>query len=357
MNGNEFKWFRRNNMEIGEAVKVGVAAIEKNSPSCSHQEKKEEEYGWHARVNKDLGSDTTKCSGKNLYDSMKPREKEHENEKNLGCVPDKESREHWKTKGLAAVDKRNFPVQAHHLIPKNFLPTQDVCVWLCQKWNKDNEYQLVEDSFYNTDHANNGYAMPYAYPLKEWKEAATGENKCHVAFRVMELTGVQLHQGSHAKILDQEKVNKLVTDENKLPISVTPVDGSSDTDEYEDGEIHSPGYTDYIGKLLLAVGSQVKDHVKDCQYCQKGKEGNKTLVQPLADSVRLMDQVSYIVKVSLTLNLIYVCPYGEAYAVENSLLSWDSNKKRYKVKVQSGDKKKNLTKGALKKEIGEFKFK
>jgi len=43
-------------------------------------------------------------------------------------------------------------------------------------------------------------------------------------------------------------------------------------------------------------------------------------VRPLKDTVRLVNQVSYIAKVFLTMNIIFTCPYGAAYALSKGLL-------------------------------------
>src|SRR5262245_19858063 len=196
-------------VQVGEAVGVGTADIKsEDAPTCDKQEDKKK-YGWKARVN-GYGADGKKCSGANLYKErphgMWARRDEHFKEKSLGIVPKKNASNYWKSKGLAAVDETSFPLQAHHLIPKNYLPKHDVVVWLCKKWDKNPDYQLVEDAPYNTDHANNGYAMPYATPLKEWKNAKNDKDKTAVAFRVMAQSGVQLHQGSHAAEIDPTKL-------------------------------------------------------------------------------------------------------------------------------------------------------
>lgn len=319
-------------MDVGEAVNVGISNVEGQAASCDHQAKKEK-YGWKARVN-GLGEDTKKCSGTNLYEEkphgMWERREEHYKKKSLGFVPKKESNDHWAKKGLVAVGPESFPLQAHHLIPKNFLPKHLVCVWLCKKDDRDDDYQLTEDTYYNTDHANNGYAMPYATPLKEWKGSKDDDAKTHVAFRVMELTQIQLHQGSHSGTMDIAKVNKYLNDDKLF--SVMPASGSGDSDELEESQIHEPGYLNPIGRWLNAVGSRILVHVETCtQGCRGKDKGGKTQVRPLADAVRLMNQVSYIAKVFLNMHIIYTCPYGAAYAVQKELLVWNDDRKRYRI--------------------------
>lgn len=333
-------------MELGEAVGVGVADVKSaEKPTCDHQDKKDK-YGWKARVN-GLGEDSTKCSGENLYkeepNGMWPRRQVHQRDMSLGVVPEKKGNDHWATVGLDAVNEIDFPLQAHHLIPKNTLPKHQVCVWLCKKWSKNDLYQLEEDTEYNTDHANNGYAMPDALRLKEWKTAASSADKVGVAFRVMEQTKVQLHQGSHAEELDPAKFRKILLQTGTMP-EITPNTGSGDTDDFEHAEIHSAGYVNQIKVWLNAVANQIEDHVKFCtQGCRKKESGGKTIVRPLKDAVRLMDRVSYIAKVFLQMNLIYACPYGSAYAACRDLLQWNGEKGKYFVFRQTASGVEELT--------------
>ena len=320
-------------MELGESVGIGIADVKSaDKPSCDHQDKKKDKYGWKARVNK-WGADGKKCSGENLYkeqpNGMWPRRSEHEKDKSLGVVPEKRDNAHWASVGLSGITESDFPLQAHHLIPKNTLPKHAVCLWLCHKWNKDDTYQLDEDTEYNTDHANNGYAMPDALRLKEWKNAAKPAEKVGVAFRVMDRTKVQLHQGSHAEQLDPEKIGKILLESGNLP-EVTPGDGSADSDAFEDAEIHPAGYINQVKQWLNAVAIRIEEHVEFCtEGCKKNSSGGKTMVRPLKDSVRLMNRVSYITKVFLQLNLIYACPYGAAYAACRELLQWDQDRGKY----------------------------
>jgi hypothetical protein len=324
-------------VQVGEGVGVGMADIEsQDAPTCDNQDD-EEKYGWKARVN-DYGADGKKCSGKNLYDEdphgMWPRKDEHFKKKSLGIVPEKKSSSHWASKGLAAVDETSFPLQAHHLIPKNYLPKHDVCVWLCEAWDKNDEYKLVEDAPYNTDHANNGYAMPYATPLKEWKRAKNDKDKTAVAFRVMAQTGVQLHQGSHAAELDPAKIQEAVR-AGVFPV-VTSASAGGDSDDFEEALIEPDGYLNQIGEFLNAAASRIEEHVLECtKGCVKGESDDKLEVRPLLDAVRLMNRVSFIAKVFLQMNVIFTCPYGSAYAASLRLLRWDTGRKKYYVQTET----------------------
>lgn len=318
-------------MELGESVGVGIADVQSaQKPTCEHQEKKDT-YGWKARVN-GWGADGTNCSGENLYkeepNGMWPGRVAHQGDMSLGVVPEKKPNAHWASVGLDGVSESDFPLQAHHLIPKNHLPDHAVVVFLCKKWNKDKLFQLSEDTQYNTDHANNGYAMPDALRLKEWKAAKSDADRCGVAFRVMEKTKVQLHQGSHAAELDPERIRAILRTGQMPP--VTPAGESAGSDEFEDAKIHDDGYLNQIDEWLNAVAARLEDHVRFCTAgCKKDQSGGKTTVRPLQDAVRLMDRVSYITKVFLQMNLLYACPYGAAYAASRDLLQWDPAKGSY----------------------------
>jgi len=317
-------------MDLGETIGLDFINVKELAPDCKNNKKKEGPT-WKARVN-GLGTDSKKCSGGNLYDEsphgMLHRSKEHFENKNLGFVPQKEGNAHWLQGGLDVVDPKNFPLQAHHLIPKNFLPKHHVCVWLCKKFDKNSTYKLKEDTYYNTDHANNGYAMPYATPLKEWKRAKSDSDaKCHVAYRVMEKTGIQLHQGSHAEMLDIEKVKA------KIPAGLRhlPSAAGGGPDDMEEDSIHATGYLNQLKVWLDGVASQINEHVEKCGICQGEKNSKgKIEVQPLEDSVKLMNQVSYITKVFLQMNLMFTCPYGAAYAMQKDFITWDSATHRYR---------------------------
>jgi hypothetical protein len=319
-------------MDIGEAATVGAQDIgNQDAPTCQRTDQASG-HPWKARVN-GFGADGTKCSGANLFEEagtgMDARRAEHTSKKGLGEVPQKESNAHWASQGLAAVSPTSFPLQAHHLIPKNYLPSHDIVVWLCKKWTKNKKYQLAEDAPYNTDHANNGYAMPDALRLKEWKQAKNGKDKVAVAFRVMELTKVQLHQGSHAAALEPDKIRKILED-GELPDLSDPSTTMADSDEWEQAAIHDDGYLNVIGEILNAAAARIHAHVLTCtKGCKKGQKGAKTEVNPLLDTVRLVNRVSYIAKVFLQTNLVFTCPMGAAFAASRGLLHWDDSKKSY----------------------------
>jgi len=180
-------------MEVGELINAFAASVTQDD-FCDGQKTKP--TNWKSRINQ-WGSKGG-CSGKNLYESLRKWDG-----KNVGYLggPDafvsKPAGTGYKW-DLNKVDDDHFPIQAHHLIPKNFLPDQPICGFLAKKYTKLPKYQLEADTDYSNDHANNGYCMPYATPLAEWKQAGTDNDaKLIVAFSVMEQTKRQLHQGSH----------------------------------------------------------------------------------------------------------------------------------------------------------------
>jgi hypothetical protein len=211
---------------------------------------------------------------------------------------------------LAKVTPGFFPVQAHHLIPKNFLPEHRVCTWLAIKYKKNKKYELRYDSSYDNDDADNGYCMPYASPLKEWKGGPA--KKAAVAFAVMEKVGIQLHQGSHATVLDPQTLEDLAG----KPISpdISETEPGSDSDEMEAAQIHEPGYLNAVKVLLNAVDAKALSHAEGCTICRRKKKGKKTLALPTAGAAALMHRVSAIIKVLIDANLMFVSGYGYYYA-------------------------------------------
>lgn len=286
-------------MEMMEAVNVAIGAFEKEKdPKC---DKKDEDKGWKSRVNKHNSQET--CTGTRLYDNMKGVASAHE-KKGLGIVPPKKAGTQWK---LSLVTAKFFPIQAHHLIPKSFLPTHTVCTWLAIKYDQNKKYKLRYDSNYDTDDADNGYCMPYASPLKEWSS-----NRIATAFKVMEKTGIQLHQGSHAEVLDRKKMNEMAGEEIIPEITDTAGDGESD--EYEESHIHEPGYLNRVKLLLNVVAAKALSHAEDCDDCKKKKEGKKFLVLPSQETTDLMHRVSAIIKILIDANVAHVSGYAYYYA-------------------------------------------
>jgi hypothetical protein len=148
---------------------------------------------------------------------------------------------------------------------------------LTSKWTKNRKYQLTADSNYDTDHANNGYCMPFVSNTYQWK-AANGNEAAQivVAQSMMKKTGIQLHQGSHSKTNFGEEVE----------------------------DIESEGYLQVAKDLLDLVSARAVIHISKCEIC-KG-DGKKPNVQPLESIVSQMDMVSNILKLKLEANIIFV---------------------------------------------------
>ena len=264
-------------MEVGELINAFAASVTQDD-FCDGQKTKP--TNWKSRINQ-WGSKGG-CSGKNLYESLRKWDG-----KNVGYLggPDafvsKPAGTGYKW-DLNKVDDDHFPIQAHHLIPKNFLPDQPICGFLAKKYTKLPKYQLEADTDYSNDHANNGYCMPYATPLAEWKQAGTDNDaKLIVAFSVMEQTKRQLHQGSH----------------RERPYVEDPADPD------EEQKIHPGGYLNAVKKYLNAVLTATMAHVDTCTICKPSK--SKKDVQPLGATVEHVDQVSGIIKLLVDANRIF----------------------------------------------------
>jgi len=314
--------------QMGEAVGVAIDVLEEEKdPKC---DKKDKDKGWKSRVNKFNSQE--KCTGGRLYDNMKAEAPAHE-KKGLGFVPPKKAGTKWK---LALVSSKFFPIQAHHLIPKSFLPNHRVCTWLAIKYTKNPKYELRYDSNYDTDRADNGYCMPYASPLAEW--GGNRSKKTAAAFQVMERVGIQLHQGSHAAVLDAKKLDQLAG--KPIMPEITDIAGDGDSDEYEDSGIHEPGYLNKVGVLLNVVDAKSLSHVEKCRACKKSKQGQKTLVLPTEGVVDLMHRVSAIVKVLIDGNVAHVSGYAYFYAIHKG-----------DIDVEDGEVYVRGTKAALRKSL------
>jgi hypothetical protein len=301
-------------MDMGEAIGVAIAAQAKD-PTCEHE--KEEDQGWTSRVNK-YNSKGASCTGTRLYEHMLEHKKEHI-KKSLGNVPEKVPGKKW---SLINVNPEEFPIQAHHLIPKNHLHTHPVTAWLAIKFKKNKKYELLYDSKYDTDHHHNGYCMPYSSPLTEW--SGDYNVKFLLSCEVMDRTGIQVHQGSHPLKFDEKDINKKIK-VPKLPIKDT--EGGADSDKDEMDEIETAGYLDKVDELLEAVHDKVLAHLNTCtDKCKQEKQGKKDLILPLSSVADMMDEVSYILKVLIDSRVIYVSWYAYAHAFKNELIFGDPNK-------------------------------
>ncbi len=170
--------------------------------------------------------------------------------------------------------KSRYPFQTHHIIPKKFLPTQEVCLWLTKKYTKHKQYQLAKDTRYSTDHSNNGYCLPFVSTTYQWKNAKNDADKDEAAALMMRKTGKQLHQGNHNTVNFQEQ-----------------------------DDIELEEYLNSIKALLKRINESAFDHVDCCNFC---KQDGKKKIQPLHKIVDQVDVVSLITKLRIDANQIFV---------------------------------------------------
>ncbi len=280
-------------MDMGEAVK----AAEAMKPEKYCEESPALGNNWKARVNQ-WGTHQN-CTGTRLYKNLRDENKAKvaSGEKTNPCFVAKATIPH-KTWNLGLCSPDRFPVQAHHLIPKNHLPKHDVCVWLAAGYTEDGVYQLAEDNDYDTDDVENGYCLPYASPMAEWRAAknlpatAVDAEKQLVAFRVMDNTGRQLHQGSHTSTPYEE-----------------PVAANEANEEDEIHKEHIP-YLLAVNDLLNVVYAGALGHVQSCEDCKKNGLKNLAPLKPIAEH---MHEVSKIIYSLVKANTIHVSKYAYLY--------------------------------------------
>lgn len=261
-------------MDIGEIVAALTSKIA--DENCSAKKGEYAKQGWEARLNK--WGTLQKCSGGRLYRKMK-KDKDKDQGFLSGPVPYVDK---VKTTKLSQVGKERFNIQAHHLIPKNFLPDQKICAFLAKGYGKAKDFELHEDAPYSCDHANNGYCLPYATPLAAWKKAKNDDEKLAITYKVMDKTGRQLHQGSHR---------------------TGPYEDPSAPGEEDDIHKKAPGYLDFIKSLLEVVFLDAQGHPNACENC---KPDDEKKIPPREDLIRHMDQVSGITKLLVDAKYIFI---------------------------------------------------
>lgn len=267
-------------MELLESVAVAFDVSLSQDQYCNGE--KSDSKNWEARVN-NWGSKGEKCDADRLHRWMKKdRTKKQGYLGGVTAFVDKPAAPGHKWQ-LNKCDGATFPLQAHHIIPKNHLPDHGVCAFLASKCKDDPDFELLKDTRYDNDHANNGYCMPYATPLHEWTRAKNENEKIAVAYALMNSTGRQLHQGSHKAEAYEDPATA-----------------------HEDESIHAsvPGYLSTVDRFLDMVQSGARSHVATCPICKP--EAGKKKIQPLEAVVRHMDQVSGLVKLLIDANRIFV---------------------------------------------------
>lgn len=285
-------------MDIGEAVGLDVH-VEKDE-YCEGVKYKEQ--GWQSTIIKH--GDNTTCDAAVLYRSM-AQKAPHTYPGFVGlpgALIKKAGRSAWKKSDCSST---SYPFQAHHLIPKNHLPKQGICAFLATGYSGQKDFTLAEATFYSTDHANNGYCMPYASALTEWQGAGDAK-KTSLANWLMSLATRQLHQGAHS-------------DEEFTPDPPVP---------HEDLGFHGKvtkgrGYLPTVDQLLDCVQKGASMHAAGCDTCNEGEDG----ILPLPATVRHVDQVSGILKMLIDANWIFVSKRASKWGTLKKFESPDWMKK------------------------------
>ena len=244
------------------------------------KKEKSDSTNWKSRII-EHGTETN-CTGTNLYKNIKNKKEDV-----TGSYIKKVKKASWT---VANCNPTQFPIQAHHLIPKSHLPKHPVCVFLAKNYAEHEIYQLTADNNYDTDDTQNGYCLPYASPTTEWKAtknlsgSTQAEARQKVAFDVMDNTNRQLHQGSHAKEVFEE------VDEEEGIEQVTP-------------------YLEAVDQFLDAIHDCARDHVRTCTVCKSAGD-DKINIQPVASIVQHMHEASKQIYTLLLANKIFVSKYA-----------------------------------------------
>jgi hypothetical protein len=264
--------------ELAEPVLIGMfEELVNEEDKCKHEDKPPK---WESRINK-CGTNQD-CDADRLYKNM---EKKCDDRGFRGgqepFVKKAGANYSW---DMSKCKDDHFPLQAHHIIPKNHLPTHGVCAFLAKNYTENPNYKLKADTYYDTDHAYNGYCLPYATPLREWDKAKTPDAKDQVAFRLMDKTNRQLHQGSH-------KAHQYAPEPEQAE---------------EKADIHDEdaGYLGKVDELLDVVHSGAEIHVNSCRVCKE--KANEKEINPRESVVRHVDQVSGLIKLLMDSNQIFV---------------------------------------------------
>jgi hypothetical protein len=169
-----------------------------------------------------------------------------------------------------------WPSQAHHLIPHIQLADHPVRHWL-----KQGE-KIFAHTKYNVDHQHNGVWLPYASGLAEWARIGKVKKRA-LMFKVMELSGLQLHQGRHSA-------------SNTYGVGLAPYKGR---------------VNEYLSKIAGAASSHYKGPNK-CEDCNDGKKANK--VPPRDNTVRQVDAASKLLLDDIKDETVFVSRISAEFA-------------------------------------------
>lgn len=171
---------------------------------------------------------------------------------------------------------RRWPSQAHHLIPHLQLADHAVADWL-----KEGDL-LYGDTRYDVDHRNNGVWLPYASSLAEWDEAGPKKKRA-LMFKVMGLSGLQLHQGPHSR-------------KNRYGVGLAP-------------------YKKRVEQYLAKIDDHCISHYAGkppCKDCSAKKEKGK--YPPRDNTVRHVDRASRLLLGDLEAGRIFVSRIAAEFA-------------------------------------------
>lgn len=169
----------------------------------------------------------------------------------------------------------SWPSQAHHLIPHKQLNQHPV-----KKWLKKSS-MMYADTQYDVDHRNNGKWMPFASGLAEWKRSGV-RKKRDLMFKVMTLSGIQLHQGRHS---------------------------------YKPYGTGKTGYKERVDQYLDKIRNKAATHAEgppECEDCM-GKQ-NKGLDPPRDNTVRYVDRASALLEDDINKCEIFVSKIAAEFA-------------------------------------------
>jgi hypothetical protein len=263
-------------MELKEKVKAAFAKAIGDDQQCEGV--RNLNRGWTAKID---GINGAKGSAETLKDNML---------NGYYTAPASDGFRPKKTKGkwdLNDCDPFFFPFQSHHLVPEKQLPKHIVSVWLVRNSKKKHkEYRLAEDTDYDTNHALNGFFLPFTSTTYQWSKMKGRKNRQLIRFEMMRRTHRQLHQGAHSK-----------------------------TDYLEELDIETAGYKEMVDVLLGVVAERAEKHVKTCVPC-KGK-GPKYDVQPSEAVVRQVYRVGKTLQGLIVLNKIFVSRVASTYYAAN----------------------------------------
>lgn len=179
-------------------------------------------------------------------------------------------------------------------MPEKYLPDHIVAAFLTKSPRKKHpDFALEADTSYDTNHALNGYFMPFAATTAQWLATGSSTKQDAICFEMMRRVRRQLHQGRH-----------------------------SHTDYLEEVEgVETAGYKSMVDTLLKVIAKRVVAHYKACEVCKS--KGPPHKVQPLEAVVNQMYRVSKTLQGLLHLNRIFVsrraADYFEKYR-EGSIL-------------------------------------